>query len=392
MKLPRTTALLLALIVPGIAPVVHAGANGIDNGPSAIALSYDGQHLALIASDHGNARLELASPSGLNLRVVDLPGGCAVRSIGWAPKRNLLAASTQCGGKSDPSGIRSAVWVLDPQAGKRPRKLADLKGTARDVQWIVDGNVGSWIAFLHASDGNGNAVVAKVPLAGGSVQAITPATLDVHEFRCSLYYWNNLMFTAVPVGVDNSAIVPELFVNNLADNAAPTLVFDPNTAKGALHGIYVTEPRGGESGLIFLGKTSRYSSSGNLYRVAVKAGATPVNATENLRVKVSWFELGYGGWLATQVTNGKTKVVKLSVYETWARRTAVLFTLPGTISDGRAPSSFSTTIKTFRNGNVPRIAFLQRASPRGPAVARVGRIGTQPPPRIELAKEAIAAR
>ncbi|MGH8125632.1 MAG: hypothetical protein ACREPK_07285 [Rhodanobacteraceae bacterium] len=389
---------MLALSVLGIAPVVHAGSNGVDNGPSAIALSYDSQHLALIESDHGKSRLELANPSGSHLRVVDLPGGCAVRSIRWEPKRDLLAALTQCGGKSDPSGTSSAVWLLDVQAGKRPRKLAELRGSARDAQWMGNGKVGLKIAFLYAPDGNGHFVAAAVPLANGTVQAITPATLDVREFRCSLY-WSALMFTAVPVGADDSAVVPELFEKNLGDNSAPTLVFNPNTAKGTLHDLYVTEPRlGADPGptLVFLGKALKDSSSGNLYLVPrAKAGATPINLTKNRKFKPSWITFAGGGVpLATQVVDGRTEVVTFFIGdgETWADKATLMFSLPGTISDGRAPSSFSTTVRTSWNSGVPSIAFLQRASAGAPAVARVGRIGTQPPPRIELAKEAIAAQ
>lgn len=51
-----------------------------------VALSWDGQQLAWIVSQHDKARLELASASGRNARTVALPGDCEPKDVRWAPR------------------------------------------------------------------------------------------------------------------------------------------------------------------------------------------------------------------------------------------------------------------------------------------------------------------
>lgn len=363
--------------------------------PLAIDLSYDGQHLALIVSSgHRQPQLELANPNGSGLHHVSFAEGCAVNGIRWAPNWDRLAVLTSCRTDSGSGVADSTIWLLNvgSRGASDPLKLAVVAGAARDIRWTSDGR---WVAFLASPGGTGS-IVERVALSGGTPVVATPPGLDVHEFRYSLY-WNLLMFTATSPAEHASADVPALFVKRVGADAAPTMVFDPNTAKGALHDLYVTQPRFGRGGrhiLVFLGKRNKNADNGDLYLLpGPTPNATPINLTRG-QFKPSWFtfEGAFSGGvccsLATQRVDGKTQVVKFRIYGTFARQTGTLFTVPGTITDGRAPSALSITTHTAWNDGRQRIAFLQRPLSGTPAVVHVGWIGTQPPPEIQLAAAA----
>src|SRR5690242_17555030 len=50
----------------------------------AVALSYDGRHLAWVVSQDEKTRLELASGTGRDPQAVAIPGGCRIEDLRWA--------------------------------------------------------------------------------------------------------------------------------------------------------------------------------------------------------------------------------------------------------------------------------------------------------------------
>ncbi|HVU83155.1 MAG TPA: S9 family peptidase, partial [Rhodanobacteraceae bacterium] len=113
----------------------------------AVALSYDGQHLAWVVAHDEKTELMLGAWNGQNAHAVAIPGGCREEGIRWAPRVNHLAVLTRC--EVDPSNtkpINGAIWLIDVDAGTPPRKLANVEGFAQGMQWSRDGQ---HIAFLY---------------------------------------------------------------------------------------------------------------------------------------------------------------------------------------------------------------------------------------------------
>ncbi|HET9835564.1 MAG TPA: S9 family peptidase, partial [Rhodanobacteraceae bacterium] len=189
---------------------------------NAVALSYDGRHLAWTVSQHEKTRLELAAGTGSDPQAIEIPGGCNIEDLRWAPRNDELAILTRC--KVDPSNtrpIRGAIWLLDAQAHSSPHKVADLDGFADGLQWSTDGKR---IAFLFVpgatrlpqATASGNPRVgvigaenmqvqnvAAVAVAGGKPQLLTPPGLFVYEFRWSPV-GSRITFTAAPPPGDDN--------------------------------------------------------------------------------------------------------------------------------------------------------------------------------------------
>lgn len=376
-------------------PAQHESADRLP----AVALSYDGQYLAWIAPRHGRTELVLASGSAGHPHTVAIPGDCDAEGIRWARRWNELAMLARCAaGPGDTKPVHEAIWLLDVNAGTPPRKLADIAGLAQGLQWTSDGRQ---IAFLYrpaapfppekdhpASPQAGAAgirsVVVAVPVSGKSLQVLTPTALYVHEFRLSTF-GHAIAYTATPISAgDPSTTPPGLYSQQAIANATPTLVFDPATAPGSLRDLQITQPRwplfvSGQ--IFFLGKSTnaRGTVGSDLYFV-VASGSTPQNLTRQNRVKPAWFTFLRRGLLVTQIVNGETQVAGYRVIAgTWAKQTALLFSVPGAITDGRAPSAISNS---YYPGRRPRVAYFQRVSAQATPVLHVGLMGTQPPPAV----------
>ncbi|HJU26793.1 MAG TPA: S9 family peptidase, partial [Rhodanobacteraceae bacterium] len=223
----------------------------------AVGLSYDGRHLAWIVSQHEQTRLELAAASGQDAHAIAIPGDCAVKDLRWARHSARLAILTRC--KVEPANtkpIRGAVWLLDAQAGKPPRKLADLDGYADGLQWSADDRR---IAFLYvagatrlpAATASGNPrvgvigedeaqleQVAAIPADGGKPRLLTPHGLYVYEFRWSPI-GGRLAYVAAPPPGDDNWWTAKLYVQDADAGATPKLIVDPAKVQGPLHGMQI---------------------------------------------------------------------------------------------------------------------------------------------------------
>ncbi|MGH8111601.1 MAG: TolB family protein [Rhodanobacteraceae bacterium] len=360
---------------PGIAANVTASAVQQASVIPAVGISYDGLHMAVIAHGHGQRELTLANGTGNSARLVTLPGPCPPSSLHWAPRWNQLAVITQCG---DGSAAHGAIWLLDVHAGTPPTRLLDISGEAEAPQWTSDAKR---IVFLYRSRTAANHAVAAVATTGGTPQILTPPALDVHQFHVS--HWGAMLaFTATAAKAP--AEVPALFVQKADAGAAPQLLFNPDTAGGPLHDLAVSVPRWSyfNGSLVFIGRPAQASATGggDLYVIG-SGGGMPINLTVNKRIKPTWFRFHHGRVIATQVAGGQTQVVVYRMHRTWARQTALLFSIPGTITDGRAPGGVSMSWYGGRS----RMAFFQRPTAAGAAVLRAGLIGTQPPPEVAMA-------
>ena len=364
----------------------------------AVALSYDGQHLAWVVAHDEKTELMLGSWNGQNVHSIAIPGDCREEDLRWAPRWNMLAVLTRC--RVDPSNtkpIHGAIWLIDVNAGKPPRKLADLDGFAEDMQWSRDGKR---IAFLFvpgatrlpAATASGNPrvgvigetdvqvqYVASIDVSGGRSELLTPDGLYVYEFRNSST-GNRIAYTAAPPPGDNNWWTAKLYVQEAKTGAAPRELVDPGAIRGSLHGLQIALPRWSldDARILFIGglMSDRGATGGDIYSVPA-SGGTPVNLTQGAKVTPSWFTfLDARSLLVNQIAKGKVQVTEYTVSGNHARQTRTWFTAPGTLGDGRAALSVSLSDKSPR-----RIAYAAESFEHPPEL-HAGQLTTAPPPAI----------
>ncbi|MGH8184332.1 MAG: TolB family protein, partial [Rhodanobacteraceae bacterium] len=365
----------------------------------AVALSYDGQHLAWVVSHQNKTELMLGAWNGHDAHAVAIPGNCHEEGLRWAPHWNQLAILTRC--KIDPSNtkpIHGAIWLLDVHAGTAPKKIVDLEGYASGMQWSRDGKR---IAFLYVpgatrlpeATASGNPRVgvigghdlqvehvASIAIAGGKPDILTPNGLYVYEFRLSPI-GNRVAYTAALPPGDNNWWTAKLYVQEAKAGSAPDAIVDPGTVKGSLHGLQIALPRWSPDAarILFIGglMSDRGATGGDLYGVPA-GGGTPVNLTPGSKITPSWFRfLTPRSLMVNQIADGKVQVTEYTLAGNTARQTRLWFTLPGYIGDGRAALAVSVS----ENHDGRRIAFSQSGFDAAPEV-RAGVLGTQPPPAV----------
>jgi dipeptidyl aminopeptidase/acylaminoacyl peptidase len=365
---------------------------------NAVALSYDGRHLAWTVSQGEKTRLELASGTGRDPQTVAIPGDCKVEDLRWAPRRDALAVLTRC--KVDPSNtkpIRGAIWLLDAEAHASPRKIADLDGFADAMQWSADAKR---IAFLYVpgatrlpeATASGNPRVgviggedmqvqnlAVVSVSGGAPQVLTPAGLYVYEYRWSPV-GDHIAFTAAPPPGDDNWWTAKLYVQQADAGATPKMILDPGAVAGSLHGMQIALPRWSPSAtqVFFIGglMSDRGSTGGDLYSVPADGGA-PVDMTEGTHVTPSWFTfLSPRSLLVSQIASGKVELTEYTITSpASARQTRTFFSVSGSVGNGRAARAVSLS------SDHTRIAFYESSFDQPPEV-HAGVLGTTPPPAV----------
>lgn len=383
-------ASLLLLTLPATAQTLPAGAGAIPSPPAqlmslsgipAVALSYRGQRLATITRQDMKVVLTIEDVDGSDQQPVAIPDGCQPTAIRWARRWDLLAVLTQCAADAAHPKPTGAAWVMDAHAGKPLRKIADFDGTASELQWRSDGKV---VAFLYtpatqAGSGTRHAsVIVAGPINGGKLSSVSPAGLDIHKFYLSPV--GGLLYTATAVA---SPTAPPALYEVVAGKT--TLLLDPATAEGPLHGLRIDRLRWSRSrSLFFLGRPASAAPPGaDLYMKLASATSPVTNLTASVQTKPEWFEPSGNAAIATRVVSGSTEVMGYRAFANGAGlwRSNDLCTIPGTITDGHGPGSMAT--------NARRYAYFEYPKAGGSALLKVGdfRVGMVCKPRwtIDLA-------
>jgi dipeptidyl aminopeptidase/acylaminoacyl peptidase len=336
-----------------------------------VALSPDGHTLAMVLA--GTLTLQPVATPG----TPQTPAVCSksdapsITSLTWAPDSKHLGILATC-------GQSTAVYLLD-LPGNKVHRLAELHGFAEALQYSPDGRHLALLYVEGASRPSGALAAMKPPsgvigVEGLEIQKVasidattgalaieTPNTLHVYEFDWSPDS-RNLAYIAAPPPGENNWWVAKLYTQPATFGAiqvAPTVLLDPATVEGPLHGLQIAVPRWSPDSkqIAFIGglMSDQGATGGDLYLLPAEGG-TPINFTQNATTTVEWFT-----WtpdqhiLATLIDGGSTRIDDLSftfppsfhapagthVLTTNRLTSKTLASLPHSIGDGRLAGSFT---------------------------------------------------
>ena len=372
----------------------------------AVALSPDGGHLAWLVSHDGKTTLMLAAGDGSDARAVAIAGKCAAQELAWSPRGNRLAVLTRC--EVDPTNTRpinGAIWRIDVTSGKAAQKVADVSGFAQGMQWTGDGQR---LAFLYVPDatrlpaatassnprvgviGQSDVQVervAEVAVATGASQILTPQGLYVYEFALAPGD-ARLAYTAAKPPGDDNWWTAKLYVQEAKVGAAASVIVDPVTVAGSLHGLQIALPRWSPDGtrILFIGglMSDRGATGGDIYAVPA-AGGAPRDLTDGVPVTPAWFAFtDPRTLLVSQIASGTVQLADYALSGNTARQTRRWFVAEGGLGNGSASLAVSLS-----GANPRHIAYAADSFGHPPEV-HAGMLGATPPPAVTTVNAGLA--
>jgi dipeptidyl aminopeptidase/acylaminoacyl peptidase len=403
----QPTRLLLPVLIAALAPSAFAAPASVDprieelltelgkvHQIGAVQLSPDGTQLAWVVRTDGKDGIEVAKADGSDVhRISDnKPGSCTSSNMVWAPDSRRLAFVSNCAS----GGKQKDLFAVDVAAKGSPKRLAELPGVSEDLAWSPDGKS---LGFLYVPNGTRRASavyaakpasgeigvdglevqrVAAVDATGGAVRLLTDASTYAYEFSWSPD-GKRIAYVGAPPPGDNNWWVAKLYVQDAKVDAKASVVLDPTTVKGSLHGLQMALPRFSPDGqrIAFIGglMSDQGSTGGDIYAVSANGGE-PVNLTPDTKVTPVWFTWSASGhMLVSQVRNGQSEVAEYAVTGNKAEQSVALFTVPASIYDGTASMALSLS------ANQTRVAFIQSSYDTAPEV-HAGELGKTPPPAV----------
>lgn len=327
----------------------------------AVAIAPDGARLAWIVQTAQGARLQLANGDGGDVRDIAVPGqhaGCAVSEPRFAPDGRLLAVLSNCASGKQ---AQNDIVLVDLRHGDATRQISHLDGLVHALRWAPDSRS---LGFLYipgdtrradalAATGPQVGVigrvdiahqrVARIGVAGGAAQLLTPAGLFPYEFSYSPHGARIAYVAAPPPGSDHWWIA-QLYVQATQPNAAPQGLVNPNTLAGPLHGLQLALPRFAPDGrsIAFIGglMSDQGATGGDLWKVP-SSGGVPVNLTPHSTLSPSWFAwTGAHSLLVNAFAGGSSELARVHIGPAQARW-QVLRTIPAALGDGTAASALA---------------------------------------------------
>ncbi|WP_266168645.1 alpha/beta hydrolase family protein [Dyella subtropica] len=411
----KTTRLLLPLLATAFAPLAFADKATIDprieslltdlakaRSIGAAQLSPNGQQLAWVVNTAGKPAIEVAKSDGSDAHRLGTakPGSCSEGDIAWAPDSQHLAFLSDCGNANK----RRDLFVADTRGNDMPKKLLTLKGLAQNLTWSPDGRT---LGFLYVENATRRASalaaakpaageigvddvevqrVAAVDAAGGALRLLTPASSHIYEFAWSPDA-RRIAYVAAPPPGDNNWWVAKLLVQDAQTGATTTVVVDPATSKGSLHGLQLALPRWSPDGsrIAFIGglMSDQGATGGDIYIVASSGQGEPVNLTTGTRVTPVWLSwMGAQQLLVSQINRGRSEVAEYAINGSSAKPSRTLFTVPASIGAGEEAMSLSLS------DDHSRVAFVQSSFDAAPEV-HAGPLTNTPPPAVTSINAAI---
>jgi dipeptidyl aminopeptidase/acylaminoacyl peptidase len=289
------------------------------------SISPDGQWITWTENALGNARhtyiLSRSAPEAKPLPITP-PGmsqPCECHGFAWSRDSREVAFF------ADGQGSETQIFVYAP-GNKRYRKIANLRGYARDLSWSPDDKQ---IALLYAEGGGGGGPLEAEPAAvgeiggemhnqrlsfvnaasGGTLTPLTPANLNIYE-----YDWapdqKEFAAIAAPGPADNNWWIAKLYRVDAASGEMK-LLFSPPAEQ------QIADPRwspDGSSIALIAGLMSDEGFTGGDILLLGRDGGTPHNLTTGAHLSASslkWTQAQE--LLVTMDVDGGSAIANLSV-------------------------------------------------------------------------------
>jgi len=324
------------------------------------ALSPDGKYIVWNVAGHGGEGIQLApldNPAAAK-RVTACEGGARGQESNavFSPDSKQLAFFSDC-----TTDHQTAIFLADAGGSSAPHQLAELNGFAKEMQWSPDGKHLSFLYVEGATRPSGALAaekppsgvigveglevqrVATVDAASGQLTQVTPAKLHVFEFD-----WSpdsaKLAYVAAPPPGENNWWVAKLYTQPMGGE--PTVILDPPTVSGPLHGLQIAVPRWSQDGrqiALIGGLMSDQGSTGGDIYVMPATGGEPKDVTPDRAASPSWFV-----WLDDHtmgISEIRAGASHLFVYDITNHQESTDYnlTLPGGVSGGGLMMSVATS-------------------------------------------------
>jgi dipeptidyl aminopeptidase/acylaminoacyl peptidase len=346
-----------------------------------VAVSPDGKRLAWIQAGKDGSEIRLAGMDdlGKSVRITAArpEQHCQEGQITWAPDSKGLAFFSDCARPGEQTDL-----YLAGVDGGAARRLTELNGYVEEPAFSPDGQS---VGFLYVEGATraAGALAAMKPWSGVigedgvEIQRVavarvdaakpaapvfaSPANLHVYEFD-----WRpdskGLAYVAADPPGENNWWVAKLYTQEIGGK--PNAILAPEEVSGALHGLQIAVPRWSPDGkaIAFIGglMSDQGATGGDVWLLPA-AGGTPQDLTQGRPTSAAWIEWGGDDHLfVSELAGGNCQLIRMhlsgdkSGQGVSATFGAPIFSIPGTVGDGRLELSLSAT--------ADRSAFVFHAS------------------------------
>ena len=362
---------------------------------SQVAISPDGKRLAWIEGARGGGEIRVAPVDDVKkserVTAASKPTEhCRESDIVWEPGSKALAFFSDCAQPGDQADL-----YLSRLDGTEARRLTTLRGYEGSPAFAPDGTK---VAFLYVEgatrpagalaamkppagvigeDGVEIQRVATVPVNGTAPAVpttVTPANLHVYEFDWAPDSKSVAYVAADPPG-ENNWWVAKLYTQFLGGE--PKAILAPADVAGPLHGMQIAVPRWSPDGkaIAFIGglMSDQGSTGGDVWIVAAQGGP-PQDLTPGRPTSPAWIEWGDDEHLfVSELAGGNSQLVRFRLQGDRTSESvatsfgAPIFSIPGSVSDGRLEMSLSSTADhsmfVFRASTFDRPMEIYAAKP-----------------------------